>query len=398
MTSTSPFGGQFATGLQGMGIAVPVQIGKPGGNRDELVVRWKNQVLGRSVVVKQKSGNFAAYSFILPEGRNPADGFIFPIGEVEHVTFARRINKHHGKGKQGFPFYCPVSTYYAGVGGGSENIPPIGICRDTLMQTYDLSCQPGGSVKRGNMNAIPRGDRALLELALDMEEGMVACHIGDPNWKACPLPLVPRYYAAFQEAKVPDAEECRQSIDLVMDVLKGDEGIFKYLPPSLSSPGGVVKEIKPVDDGALEIIFKIATGELVSRFILPMGMVEPYVQEGAEIAQGARIGHYASPRKYPSWKVVKNEILKQYALGVLDEIISSTDVKYPDYVLRDVIYCPRSVLRREHKTVYEDVSQLVDDNGRPIIQVCPYSTLFAEFSQNGCRVHFNIWNPNVIQA
>lgn len=397
MTSTSPFGGQVAVGIQGIGTVVPVRPGKPGGDRDELVARWKNQVLGRSISVKTKSGNFAAYSLILPSGHNPADGYVFPIGDVKHVTLARRINKNN-KGKGGFPFFCPTSVYHAGVGGGSEDIPPIGICRDTLEVCYDLSCQPGGSHKRGHANAIPRTDRNLLGLALDMEEDMVACHLGIDDKKPCELPIIPRYYAAFDKGKRPDAEECRQSIELVMDVLKGDEGIYKYLPPSLSSPGGVVKEIKPVDDGALEIIFKTSTGEDVSRFILPMGMVEPYVQEGVEIAQGARIGHYATPRKYPSWKVVKNDILKQYALGVLDEIIASMDVEYPDHILRDVIYCPRSVLRREHKTVYEDVSQMVGENGRPIIQVSPYHPLFSEFVQNGCKVHFNIWNPNVIQG
>lgn len=404
--SSTLFGGTIAMGINGLGAVAPVRIGKPGSNRDDLVERWKSQILNRAASVRQKSGNLSAYSFIMPEGWAQEDGFILPIGDVTHVTLARRINRNYRRGTPTFPFYCPVNSYYAATGRGYEGMPPIGICRDTLISSYDLSCQPGGSHKRGHANAVPRQDRRLLETVLDMEEAMVMGHLRESSIPLSNIPELPRYYAVFdavpgkdgEKPAHPEVEESRHGIDLVMDVLMGEDGKFGYLPTGLASPGGKVTELEELDMGGTLIKFAAVDGTIHERFIPPMGIVEPYVQIGAEIDQGARIGHYATPRKYPSWGVVKRDVLKEYAMDIMEGIVASMDVVQPNQFIRDVIFCPRAVVNHKHSSVLEDVSHLMDDYGMPKVQVSPYTGLFSEFIQNGCKAVFNIWNPHVREA
>jgi hypothetical protein len=358
--------------------------------------RWKQQFLRRPFNLKMRSGRFAAHTILLPEGWTPEQGTLLPIGDVRHLVLARRLSRGStGATNSGprAPFWAPLLELGAWVTQTGPHPIMIGGSAGLRAQ-YDMALQPRRGYAPGFV--LPRAKAELLEAALDMEETLIGAVTGRERFFG--PPALPNYYAAF--AKGTDGptgfetvEETRAAVQLTMEVLSGTG----FLPEGLTSPGGAVIEVTE-EEGWRIVSFATddASGrKVVHRFFPPSALLEHFVVPGSVIEIGTRIGHYATPRRYPSWRSVKDDVLRDAAHDVLRDVVRSLDIEAGGYVLRDVRLCPGAVRARQYAAVYEDVRELLGKDGTPLIHAAPYDAVFAEFIQNGAVFRANVWGQSL---
>jgi hypothetical protein len=383
--------GSLATGISGIGSSVPAHH-RPT-VRDELMWRWKQQFLRRPFNLKLRSGRFAAHSVLLPASWTPDKGTLLPLGEVRHLVMARRLNKGMGAvlpGGHRVPFWVPLleltpyvsrTVHHPIVIGGSAG----------LRAQFDLALTPRRGIAPGLV--LPRANTRLLEAALNMEEALIDAATGR-RYSSGP-PLLPTYLAAFE--KGPEGagghevvEETRAAVQLTLQVLAGN-GV---LPEGLISPGGVVLDV--TEEEGWRVVSFVTNGDgprkVVSRFLPPSAILQPFVTTGTEIERGTRIAYYATPRHYPSWRAVQDGVLKYAAHDVLSDVVRSLDVESGGHVFRDVRLCPAAVRTRRHAAIFEDVQDMLDQDGIPKIHTSPYAALFTEFTQNGATFRADVWS------
>jgi hypothetical protein len=314
---------------------------------------------------------------------------------VRHLVMARRLNKGMGSvlaSGQRVPFWIPFLELTAWVTRSGPHPIMIGGTAG-LRGQFDLAHQPRPGIAPGLV--LPRSNARQLEAALNMEEAIVTATVGRRRSEG-PPPL-PTYLAAFVKGAEgagghETVEETRTAIQLTLDVLSGNG----FVPEGLSSPGGVVLDIENEDGWSIVNFVTQHDGNrrLVSRFLPPSSILEHFVAPGAAIERGARIAHYATPRRYPSWRAVEDEVLRGTAHDVLSDVVRTLDVESFGYVFRDVRLCPGAVRQRRHAAVFEDVRELLDANGFPLICTAPYDALFTEFTQNGATFRADIWGQH----